>query len=218
MKLRWLLFIAFIIFTVGSVYSQQELIIGSFLQGNLASDKEIWYSVTAAQNGLLVVQTDGDTDTFLKAYDAGMNLIAENDDGPNELNASIILSVKRGNTYFFCLTGYDGIISGLYSISASYLPVTQLNAGSSCSGNITDWYYNFFIFTASRSGTLTIETSGSTDTYLYLYNEDLQFLDYNDDGAGFPNDRIVIEVISGRTYYIELGAYEFGPYTVSAYL
>ncbi|MDR0463501.1 MAG: hypothetical protein LBG94_00120 [Treponema sp.] len=221
MKIKIFCFITgLMLILCGSVFAQnaQELRIGSSLSGNIAAGQEIWYGVAAAQDGLLVVQTTGDTDTFLEAYDAGGNFISENDDGPNEYNASLILSVKHGNNYFFRLTGYDESISGPYKISASYFALTQLNAGGSHSGNITDWDYKYFIFTAPRNGSLTIETSGSTDTYLCLYDENLEFLDYDDDGAEFPNDRIVHQVTSGKTYYIELGVYELGPYTISARL
>jgi len=203
----------------GGVFAQntQELSIGSSLPGNLSSGQEIWYSVKAAQDGLLIVQTFGDTDTCLEAFDEGMFLIVDNDDGPNGYNASIILSVKRGSTYYFCLTGYDNE-SGPYSISASYPVFPQLNAGSFHSGNIISDDYLFFIFTAARSGVLTVETSGGTDTYIYLYDDNLKYLADDDDGAGYPNDRLIYQVTSGRTYYIELCAYEFGPYTISARL
>jgi len=195
-----------------------QLRIGSTIPGSLTQGGEYWHIVTAEQNGLLVVRTLGDTDTILTAYDSEMNILSTNDDGPDEPNASIIMSVKKGITYLYKLTGFDETAAGSYDITAYYYPVIQLRDGVSHNGRISDWDYQFFSYTADRNGTLVVETEGPTDTYLYFFDEDLVCLGYNDDGAGVPNDRLFYNVESKKTYYIEVGAYEFGPYTVFARL
>ena len=218
MKVKFLFGVVFVLFAAGSVFAQnsQELRIGSSISGNLGRGQEIWYSVTAAQDGLLTVETSGNTDTYLEAYDSRRNLIVENDDGPNNLNARVLISVTRGNTYLFKLRGYDSSASGPFSISASNASATQLRAGSTYNGIVNEAQGILFRFTADRSGMLTVETSGQTDTTITLYDDKFEYLDSDDDSAEYPNDRIIYPVLSGRTFYIDVNAFESGPFGINA--
>jgi len=212
------LLVIFMLITTGTVFAQntQELRVGSALSGNLGRGQEIFYSLTAAQTGILTVETTGSVDTYLEVYDTDWNYIDENDDGPNGLNARLTIIAFQGVTYIFILSGYDENVSGRFGISASLTPFIQLRTGTAYNGRIEEEEYIVFSFIADRSGLLTIETAGQTDTYIMLYDNDFIDLAYDDDGAGYPNDRITHRVTSGTVYYIEVGAYESGPFTVTA--
>jgi len=79
---------------------------------------------------------------------------------------------------------------------------TSINLGDTLSGRIeSGGDHDYFRFTVPRSGTLTIFTSGDTDTFGTLQNASGATLERNDDSGNGTNFRIVRDVSSG-TYYI----------------
>ena len=76
---------------------------------------------------------------------------------------------------------------------------------------------DYFRVEIAEAGNLTVETTGTTDTYGYLRREDDTILGQNDDGGDASNFRIVQSVTTG-TYYVVVIGYdgtETGPYTLS---
>ncbi|MDR3160078.1 MAG: DVUA0089 family protein [Spirochaetaceae bacterium] len=70
---------------------------------------------------------------------------------------------------------------------------------------------DFFLLVADREGTLTIETTGSMDTYMELYNADSgEKLDNNDDGGSGSNARIRRQVVPGSRYIAKVRGYDSG--------
>jgi hypothetical protein len=104
-----------------SVFAQspKELSVGSWIPGHLYSGEEYWFSVRTPGAGFLTVETTGGVDTFLEAYSASRDLIAEDDDGGDDYNAKLDIFVESGRTYLFKLQGYDDD-SGPYSIRALF--------------------------------------------------------------------------------------------------
>ena len=215
---RKTLFLFFILILIisGGVFAQnaQQLRIGVITSGYLVAGSEILYSVDVNELCFLTVETIGELDTWLEAYDSKWNFLAEDDDGGDHYNASVAILVDPGRYYFY-LTGYDEYEEGSFRIIAQTETITELRAGSSLRRNITSDDYDLFYYIPARNGVLTIQTSGNTDTFLTLYDTNLEVLAEDDDGAGFPNDRIVNLVTAGSTYFIEVGAYDSGQYTIS---
>ena len=76
---------------------------------------------------------------------------------------------------------------------------------------------DYFRVEIAEAGNLTVETTGTTDTYGYLRREDDTILGQNDDGGDASNFRIVQSVTTG-TYYVVVIGYdrtETGPYNLS---
>lgn len=76
---------------------------------------------------------------------------------------------------------------------------------------------DYFRFTLTSRTTVTLSTAGSTDVVGYLYNASGSQLAFNDDGAGYPNFRIVTTLAAG-TYYVKVAGYSSsitGAYTLS---
>ena len=94
-----------------------ELRPGSSQSGNIEIGKSYWFSVRPASNGVLTVETTGDTDTMLEVYNENFVFLDEDDDSGTDLNAKIVLNVRQGRTYYFILSAYD-TDSGPYRISA----------------------------------------------------------------------------------------------------
>ncbi|KPA14603.1 tyrosinase/peptidase [Candidatus Magnetomorum sp. HK-1] len=84
---------------------------------------------------------------------------------------------------------------------------TSVNIGSVSNGRIdSGGDYDYFRIQMRSSGTLTVYTSGSTDTYGYLFSSSCRNLASNDDsGAGY-NFRIQRSVNSG-VYYVKVKHY-----------
>jgi len=81
---------------------------------------------------------------------------------------------------------------------------------------------DFFLLLPDRNGRLTVETLGSTDTYMNLYNADTkERLSSNDDGGSGYNARISYNVQAGKRYLAKVNGCDdsdTGAYSFRAYL
>ena len=86
---------------------------------------------------------------------------------------------------------------------------TVIAANSRTAGNIeVEGDNDFFRINVTSSGTLTVNTTGATDTYGYLLDSNGQELTHNDDSAR-PNFRISRSVSAG-TYYVRVKHFSSG--------
>ncbi|MFD2115585.1 S8 family serine peptidase [Paenibacillus yanchengensis] len=100
---------------------------------------------------------------------------------------------------------------------------TLLTAGTITLGNGLEATINYggdqdyFKFTVASPGIYTISTTGSTDTYGYLLDNNGNQLTFNDDSNG-SNFAITHNLSAGQVYYIHVRHYSSsntGPYTLS---
>ena len=221
-KVRFLVIIAglFFIFT-GGVHAQQsrELRVGTTVNGNLHMGDEIWYSVRPTGAGFLIVETTGDKDTYLEAYDASYNLIASDDDGGENYNARISLISEVGRTYLIKLRFLSESESGPYSIRASMGTIHDLRLDAWASRNFNAGEDHWFSVRSSGSGLMQVETSGDLDTYLEVYDSANKYITGDDDGGENYNARVSFFTEAGGTYIIKarcIGGAGFGPYRIRA--
>jgi hypothetical protein len=217
------LLIGIFLLITGGLFAQtpQELRFDTWVSGNLSmGDDEHWYSVRPTQAGMVIVETSGNTDTFLEAYDAVDNFIGENDDGGEGYNARLEILVQPGAVYRFVVYGYN---YGTYQIRASQGPLpqaTELRLDAVVSGNIIEGESYWYSVRAAENGYITVETMGSTDTYLDAYDSSYRLIGSDDDGSGVGyNAQLEIPVFAGHTYLFKLsgyGGYESGPYRIWA--
>ena len=90
---------------------------------------------------------------------------------------------------------------------------TQVDLGSSTDGSLSEGDEDLFVIEMSDSGTLTVYTTGSTDTYGFIFDNSGNVLEENDDGGEGWNFRVSASVSAG-TYYIQVGGFETGDYTL----
>ena len=62
--------------------------------------------------------------------------------------------------------------------------------------------YKYFKFTPEKDGTLKIYSTGTYDTYGYLYDSNMDLLSSNDDDGEDSNFSITYDVTAGKTYVI----------------
>jgi len=108
--------------------------------GNNFCNREIWYNVTATATGSIEISTCSSVnyDSRLAVYNPGAacppvdgDLLACNDDGPGCDNFSSLMNfpVTAGETYLFCIGGYDldEMGTGTFSITEIATPVAPDN-------------------------------------------------------------------------------------------
>ena len=65
----------------------------------------------------------------------------------------------------------------------------------------------YFAFTPTTSGSFTIQSTGSGDTYGTLYSSTQSSLTTNDDGGDGNNFKITYTMTAGTTYYVAVKFY-----------
>ena len=140
-------------------------------------------------------------------YGACVNTVSGESNTDNNCSAGVRVTVGGGG----------GSSSDDHSNTRS--SATSLSVGSSRSGRLeTGGDVDYFRVQVSRSGTLTVYTTGGTDTYGTLQNSSGSSLATNDDGGSGRNFSIARSVSAG-TYYIRVRGYSSsttGSYTVHA--
>lgn len=204
---------------------KEELRPGSSISGNLRMGQNVWYSLRSAGNGAAVVETSGNIDTVLRAYDASYKFIDSNNDSGVDKNAKLEIYVESGKTYFFRLTAYDSEASGPYSIRASFEATaaaptdTARNTERSQAVTLRPWEDIPVVFdSASESrwyrfeipgpGTLfVVQTRGHLDTILRLYDSRGTLIAEDDDSGDSYNARISASLDAGIVF-IEVREYD----------
>jgi len=197
----------------GSLYAQtpQDLRFGAIVSGYLAGGGEQWYRVRSTEAGFVSVETSGSLDTYLEAYDASDNQIADDDDGGDGGNARLELFAQAGKTYLYKLSGYDDSESGSYHIWATFRPVpatTELRFGTVVPGSLSVGGDQWYSVRSSSAGFVTVETIGSTDTYLRFFDDSYRLINENDDGGDDGNARLEFFAESGKTYLFRVTCYD----------
>ena len=198
-----------------------ELRFGNQVQGNLRAGESQWYSVRSDESAFVIVETFGNTDTYMEVYDVQYNLLMEDDDSGSGYNARIELHAEPTQTYLFRVRGYSSSETGAYRIMASYEPVlpdTELNTERSRAvtlrlgeafpvfirtQNESRWYR----YEVTReSANFFVQTRGNIDTLLYLYDSSGNLI-AEDDDSGEGGNALINERLNAGTYFIEVKTY-----------
>ncbi|MBM3852705.1 MAG: hypothetical protein FJ399_06075, partial [Verrucomicrobia bacterium] len=181
---------------------------------NSAGDLD-YFRVQVSSATTLVVYTTGSTDTYGRLLDSNGAVLASNDDA-TDLNFRLVRSLSAG-TYFIEVRHYSQGGTGAYVLRVeapaatgttddhanSTASATAVNTPSSTNGSINyAGDVDFFRVQVSGAGSLTIFTTGSTDTYGRLLDSNGAELASNDDTNDL-NFRI-IRTVSAGTYYVSV--------------
>ena len=84
-------------------------------------DDQDYFLLAADRSGGLVMETTGNTDTYMELYDAETReLLEENDDGGTSYNARIRYNAEAGNRYILKVRGYGPSDTGAYGFRAYF--------------------------------------------------------------------------------------------------
>jgi hypothetical protein len=199
-----------------------------------------FFILTPAADGQLTVETTGSLDTYMNLYDADTRgELASNDDGGSSYNARIRRSVQAGKRYIVKVRGYDSGEIGNYGFRAWLQVQVQLapdefeSDDDSDSAKSTDigasqqhTFHNpddvdWIKFQITEPSRYTIRTRGVNsnrlDTYIELYDENMNSIDEDDDGGDGLDSRISLRLDSGL-YFLKVECLDDEvdqPYTVN---
>ncbi|MDR0321243.1 MAG: PPC domain-containing protein [Treponema sp.] len=202
---------------------------------------EDYFLLVPDRDGRITIETTGRIDTYMELYNANDrdDLLDEDDDSGQSNNALIRYTVRAGNRYIVVVRGYSERVSGSFGFKASYSSAGSLsgdefepndepsNAGAIeigttyqltfHSGDDVDW----FVFNVTRAGRYIINARGANsnrlDTYIELYDSNLNLIAEDDDGGDSLSSRLSQNLTAGR-YYIKVWCLDEEPsqgYTLS---
>ena len=172
-----------------------------------------YFRFTPTVSGTHVFISTGSADPYGYLLNSSGTTLASNDDY-NGRNFQISYNLTAGTVYYLKARHYGSTTTGSFNVSvmapgSAWPPssYTTMNLGSSYNASITTGGdARYFRFTPSASGTYYFASTGSSDTYGYLYNASGSLLASNDDYGGY-NFRIGYNLISGTTYYLKVRLY-----------
>ena len=107
-------------------------------------------------------------------------------------------TVTKDTTVYAKWLSYSG--TGILSLNGSISNISAPSKSSTSS-------YKYYAFVPLVSGSITLYSTGSSDSYGYLYNSSKSQLTYNDDGGSNNNFSITYSVTAGTLYYVAPCAY-----------
>ncbi len=196
--------------------------------------RDVVYRFTLTSSTFVHLDTNGssyDTVLYLYGSSCGMGTpIQCDDDGGSGLQSMIERTLSAG-TYYVVVDAYSSSYTGSYVLN---ITGGGSGGGETCPGAISRTWpgtatgstssyvndYSSWSCQSSSSGpdvvyelplgvaaTVTIDTIGSSfDTVLALLNSSCTEINCDDDGAGYPDSRIVTSLAAG-TYYIVVDGY-----------
>jgi hypothetical protein len=207
-----------------------------WLERTLHEEDDDWFVVIPDEDGLLILETAGDIDTYMTLYDAEAGVVlAQDDDSGEYYNASIEYEVDAGKMYLIEVWSVD-YEPGVYQFrvraeemlaDASIEPnnsmaqATLIAVGEQVSGYFEsasdlDWYR----INAEAGAYLIIYTNGPMDTFITAYDQAGKELASDDDLGSGLNARLALIVPSDGVVYAEVFEYDGsrGRYTLKTEL
>jgi serine protease AprX len=185
---------------------------GPELQGeiNPAGEQDL-YTLNITTEGTYTISTSGTTDTFLSLFgpDSETTLVAADDEsGPGTL--SLLVQDLVVGKYIVQVRHFSPAGRGPYGISVASntnpAPVQMEVDGPEVQGDIGQpAESDLFTFSVATAGEYSIETSGSTDTFLALFgpNSDTNLITQDDDSGPGLLSRIQ-ESLAVGTYFVRV--------------
>ena len=183
---------------------------GQALSGTVSNGSQFYYEVYTPNSGILIVETTGNTDTYMIAYDEWFYEVGYDDDGGEGYNARVAIPVRADEIYYFNVSGYSISTSGTFNITASLAApvITELQ--------LSTWY------------TFSIESGEVQYFRVYLGTDSFYSVQWNDSdrthsGAGGVLQNIADVIVGVRregssSYLIPLsdrGNYDDSNYSYS---
>ena len=194
----------------GSIPDQRLTVQGSAVSVNVAqyfTDPDgdtLTYSATSSNAGVATGSVAGSTVT-LTPVGVGTATITVTARDPGGLTATQSIAVTVAS-------GPSSDDHGNMPATATFIGANSSTAGTLEQGGDVD----YFRFVVSARTTLTVESTGNTDTVGQLEASDGSVLASNDDGAGSGVNFRIREEVSAGTYYIQVSGFlnDVGPYTL----
>ena len=162
-----------------------------------------YYYFTPSVTGEYTFYSSGNIDTVAYIYNSSQQQLYYNDDGGEGTNFSISCILNAGNKYYFAAKLYNSSSTGSFSIMLRQDSTTStIYTGSSYSCSISaSGMKNYYQFSPTTSGTYVFSSTGSYDTFGYLYDSGMNLITTDNDSGNSNNFSISYYLYSGNTYY-----------------
>ena len=182
---------------------------------NWAGDEDL-FRIAVTGSGTLTLYSTGSTDTYGELLSSSGSVLTSNNNSGQGNNFRIARRVTAGTYYlrvrhnnrltgtgsFAVRSSFTASSSGSGSSSVAY--ESTLSASGSRSGSISPTGdQDVYRITISRAGTLTLYSTGSTDTYGELLSSTGSVLTSDNNSGQTNNFRLARRVTSG-TYYVRV--------------
>ncbi|AOY74544.1 S8 family peptidase [Clostridium formicaceticum] len=182
-----------------------------------------YFKFTPAEDAYYVIYTTGTTDTYGYLYNKDRYLIASNDDKPDDPygNFEIKEKLKSKEQYFIQVKHYS-IGTRRFTLKVekeSNKEETYNNIDNPIVVEMNTEYpgiiptedsQNWFSFTPEATGSYSITSKGSADTYGILYDDTkTNIMMENSDGLNTKAFELANTLLEGKTYYIKVTAENF---------
>ena len=211
-------------------HDENAALMNRTLHGN--SDED-FFLLLPLDNGRLVMETTGNTDTYMEFYNADTGeKLAQNDDGGSGTNARIRHNVEAGKRYIAKVRGYSSDETGSYGFKAYFQAQAGLQPDEYEPDNDSasaKWIsigtpqrhtfhdeddFDWVKFEVMERGRYTIRARGVNsnrfDTYVELYDESMDSIGEDDDGGEELDSRLSRNLVPG-VYYLRVGSFEEDP-------
>jgi len=177
------------------------------------------YKITLKKAGTLSVFTTGRTDTYGELYDANGAWLTADGSAGGYGNFHITIPNRAAGTYYIRVMGQAGSTTGIYSLFALHkglkrpivttlkgkvVPAIRSLAWGAANGRLIAGAVDTYQVTLTRPGTLSVFTTGATDTHGQLYDANGAWLTADSSSGGQRNFHITRIGLTAGTYYIRV--------------
>ena len=221
-----------------TVASAKTITVGSTQAHSIHNVSDVdWVKFTPTSSGYYTFYTGarngnaGDADMLLGLYDASGKLLIYDDDSFTAYSAMLSYKMTAGQTYYlvamaarnnavvpyYTLSVASGILEDSYDIymdersrvddtreDAKVILVGETQAHTIHDVGDVDWVG----FIVDTTGNYILQTEGSGDTIISIYDEDGNFLILDDDSGVGRNASVKMRFVADRVYYAKVSSYQ----------
>ncbi len=182
-----------------------------------------WFKVSLVQGHTYQFDCidSGVIDPYLYLRNSQGNIITYDNDSGSGDNSRIIYTATSTGNYFLDVSDYDDNDIGYYTVKAKLLntddysadinTIGSISLGGNTSGKIDylsdrDWFKVSLV--QGQNYQFDCTESNSLDTYMYLLDNQGNYIDYNDDGGSdYDDPRITFTANTTGIYFLDIGDY-----------
>ena len=167
-----------------------------------------YYVINAQYSGKYTFYSSGNYDTVAYLYDSSTTELTNDDNGAGDgKNFSISYYLISGNTYYFGVklaSGRFGSFTVRLNSPFANTAYISLNSTSTCNIS-TSGAVQYYRYVPTISGDYIFYSSGSYDTYSYLYDNAKTQVADNDNGGSGNNFSLRYNLLAYHAYYFVAG-------------
>lgn len=175
--------------------------------------KKDYFVFRPEASGTYTFYTTGSRDTYMYLYTASNVLIIQNDDGGEGVNSKVTVHLLKNEYYYIQVRLYSSAQTGVSMLNIRYGPTSSLSVNNQANITFND-NFKVYSFTPTVSKSYVLQTIGSIDTVMYIYNSSGTQVGYNNDhyidGAINRNAKITVNLTAGIEYTVRVYKYGYG--------